>query len=189
MISSILKYYIGGGLITIFGLVVAFFAPTFFVPASDYARSADSFATLTSPLSTTPYYFYKRGNGKSGGRYTIRLRLQNHPEILFDNSGFLLDATDYRAILKDMKADDTVSMLVLKNKLSRYGSAKIPQSILEQFNIPPYLEFYSLKFKGKEYVSNLKQTEDKDRQDLVIPSIIFGSLFVFFGLRYMIWKR
>ena len=185
---SVLKYYLFGGLVTILGISL-FLYPICLFDIGSYVRPKESLALITSPLAISPEYIKKTGNSKSSGSNALRLNLQNYPGIYFDNGGVLLDATDYKSVLADIKLGDTVSVLVSKEELSKFGTPEIPQSISEQFAVPPYLEFYSLKFKDKEYVSDIARIANRHRKDLIIPFSIFGSIFIFFGLRYIILKR
>jgi hypothetical protein len=183
-----MKYILIGGFLIIIGAFLISY-PFFFFDSSEYNPSNKNLVSLKSYLVTDPIYVREPGGTKSSGTYAIRIRLEGYPAILFDNDGMFLEATDYKAILKHVKSGDTVTVKVLKDELSKYGQPTIPQSISEKFSIPPHLNFYSLNFKGREYVIDLEDKAKDQNRRFKFPCLFFGFLFCAFGIRYIIFKR
>jgi hypothetical protein len=169
-----IKPFIGAGLILLgLYLLVGNFIP---VNADKYRKHDSKLTTLTAYLINPPQYFKQKGKN---GRTFLRLELDQIVGVLFENENEFLDATDWEAVLSEINYHDTVTIKVLKERFDRFYVNKSSLSEFEKVINHPIerFSFYSLQFRGKEYVHDIYEAAKKRHKDnLVLSSIVYLSI-------------
>ncbi len=153
-----------------------------FIPVSKskYSIKQNQLLTLTGYLSNDPSYY--RG-GKANTEHFL-VELNTYPGVNFQNEAIFLTATDWESIQAEVKYHDTVSLKVLKaaferNYVNRHSMSffqRIANSPIEKF------DFYSFKFKDKEYVSDLYEAAKRDQHDNTFTRFLIGLVFAGMGI-------
>lgn len=166
-------------------LVVYSFTP---VKKQKYSKSDQELTSLTAYLINPPQYL--RSGGKNSREF-LRLELDGYVRAYFENDSEFLDATDWRAVLKEIKYHDTVTIKVLKKRFDRFYVNQNSLSSFEKIIYHPTERFnyYSLQFKGKEYIHDIYEAAEKLRKRTLIIRIVVSILLIYLGI-YCIrkWK-
>jgi hypothetical protein len=166
-----------GTICTCIGLCAIFFR---FIPVdkSQYQVPENDLMTLTGYLIRAPKKFIE-----SSSSYFI-IELNTYPGADFQNRNIFLEATEWKKIIAEVKYHDTVSIKVLKSDFEKKYIKRDSMSFIEKVANLPYdkFEFYSFKFRDKEYVLDLYETAKQNRQDNKLTSSIIGFFFIGMGL-------
>lgn len=177
---KILKLVIG----TIFSCVGLFLTLDCLIPVnkSNYSIREDQLMTITGYLINDPYF--SRSSGGKGSSTHLLIELNTYPGVRFQNEGVFLIATDWKSIKADVKYHDTVFLKVLKSDFEYYYLKKDSLSVFQQIANYPLdkFEFYSFRFKEKEYVSDLYEAAVKKQQNNLIPQFLLGLAFIGMGI-------
>ena len=157
------------------------------IDKSEYEKSDEDLMFLTNYLINEPEY--QKGTGKN--RTFLRLELNGYPGVSFENEDEFLQATSWQSVLKDIKYHDTVSIRVLKNKFQKFYLNKDSLSVFEKIiNYPSdRFEFYSLRYKDKEYVNNLFDTAKSYKNERATGRFIMGLIFIGIGIYILIARK
>jgi hypothetical protein len=127
-----------------------------FIPINPgkYRKPDSELRVLTSYLINPPKYFKRVGKEN---RTFLRLELDQLIGAYFENEDEFLEATDWQAVLKEIKYHDTVTIRVLKDQFEKNYQQRSSLSPFElAINHPSYrFSFYSLQCRGKEYVGDI----------------------------------
>lgn len=152
-----------------------------FIPVNPkkYNKPDSEFSELTAYLINTPKYI-ERG-GKTSSKF-LRLELDSYSGAFFDNEGEFLDAMNWKNVMDDIKYHDTVTIKVLKYEFDKYYLNRNSLPLFKRFfNSSGRFNFYSLKFKGKEYVKDIYEAAESRRKRNIIYRVLIGGLIIFCG--------
>jgi hypothetical protein len=160
-----------------------------FIPVSQskYKKEENELTTLTAYLINDPKY--TRDGGRNSSQ-VLRLELDEIVGVFFDNDGAFLDATDWKAVLKEIKYHDTVTIKVDRSEFERFYIKKSDLTQFQRFIHAPIdrFRFYSLKFKGKEYVHDIYESAERVRKESMLITILLCVAIIFFGITIIIKK-
>lgn len=170
-------------------LICVYFIINLYLPTDKrkYEKSNSDLLLLTNYLINDPVY--NIGTGKN--RTYLKLVLNGYPGITFENENEYLQATSLQAVLKDIKYNDTISIKVLKSKFKKFYLEKDSLSTFESIiNYPSNrLEFYSLSYKGKEYVNNLFATAESYNDERFTGRLVMCIIFIGIGIYTLMAKK
>ncbi len=166
-------------------LIIDNFLP---VDKSKYKVPEKDLVTLTGYLINDPAYHKSSGNGSSTN---FKIELNTYPGVDFQNESIFLKATQWEKIKTDVKYNDTVIIKVLKSDFDNKYIKRDSMSFFGKIaNIPlRKFEFYSFKFEGKEYVSDLYEAAKQHQQDNRFAQSIMGLVFVGMGIYSFVAKK
>jgi hypothetical protein len=152
-----------------------------------YERKDEELLTLTNYLINDPKY--QKDTGKS--RTFIRLELNSFPGANFENEYEYLHATSWTSALQDIKYHDTITIKVLKSKFEKFYLHRDSLSIFEQIIYHPIdrFEFYSLRYKDKEYLNNLSQAAKEYNEERSVSRFVIGLMFIGMGVFSLFAKK
>lgn len=86
--------------------------------------------------------------------------------------------------MTDVKYHDTVSLKVLKSKFEKNYINLDSMNLLQKIAAYPFhkFQFYSFKFKEKEYMSNLYETTKDHKRENSFFKFLFGLMFFGMGI-------
>jgi hypothetical protein len=174
-----IKPFLGPGLIVL-GLYILI---ENFIPLNrnKYQKAENEFTSLTAYLINPPQYI--KHNGKNGGPF-LRLQLDEIVGVKFDNAAEFLEATNWQEVLEDIRYHDTVTIKVLKDLFEKYYINKSSLSEFDKVISHPVdrFNFYSLRFKGKEYVRDIYEVAEQRRKNNIIRWSIVSLLIIAAGI-------
>jgi hypothetical protein len=102
-----------------------------------------------------------------------------------------LKATKWESIKAKVKYHDTVAIKVLKSDFERKYLNRDSMTVLQQIANYPFhkFEFYSFRFRGKEYVTDLYEAAKQHQQDNLFPQFIIGLVFIGIGIYSFVTKK
>ena len=105
-------------------------------------------------------------------------------EWTFKMKVFFLKATEWEKIKTDVKYHDTIIIKVLKSDFDKKYIRRDSMSVFGKIaNMPlDKFEFYSFKFRDKEYVSDLYEAANQHQQDNQFALSIMGFVFIGMGI-------
>jgi len=176
---------------TIFSCIGLFLTLDNFLPInkSKYYIADKDLMTLTGYLINDPYY-HKSSGGKGSSTY-FKIELNAYPGVDFQNESVFLKATRWESIKAEVKYHDTVNIKVLKLDFERKYLNRDSMTVFQQIANYPFhkFEFYSFKFRDKEYVTDLYEAAKQHQQDNLFPQFIIGLAFVGMGIYSFVAKK
>jgi len=166
--------------------VFAIIQPFYKYHSSQYEKYETDYMTLSGRLINNPHYWTTSGKQS---KTILRLELDSYPGAHFDNDYEVLDATDYQAVLSDIKFNDSVTIKVLKNDFENGFLKRNNYSPLQRvFSAKYNFRFYFLEFNGKEYVDtkNIGQFAEDRKMRMLCWNLVISIFFLFFGLRLLV---
>jgi len=151
------------------------------VKKQKYSKSDKELTALTAYLINPPQYY--KGGGRNS-RAFLRLELDGYVRAYFENDDVFLEATDWKAVLKEIKYHDTVTIKVLKKRFDKFYVNQNSLSSFEKIILHPTerFNFYSLQFKGKEYIQDIYQAAEKLRKRNLVLTTIICILIILIGV-------
>lgn len=151
------------------------------IDKSKYNIPEKDLIPLTGYLINEPKYRKSSGKGSSTN---FKIELDTYPGVVFQNESVFLKATEWEKIIADVKYHDTVIIKVLKSDFDIKYIKRDSLSVFRQIaNMPlDKFEFYSFKFKDKEYVSDLLEAAKQHQQDNRLASFIMSLVFIGMGI-------
>jgi hemerythrin len=175
-----------GAILVLIGLYII---ADIYIPIDNakYERKDEELLTLTNYLINDPKY--QKGTGKS--RTFIRLELNGFPGANFENEHQYLQATSWASALTDIKYHDTITIKVLKRKFDKFYTNRDSLSVLEEIFYHPIdrFEFYSLRYKNKEYVNNLTQAAKEYYEERAVSTFVIGLMLIGMGVFSLLAKK
>jgi hypothetical protein len=178
--KSIIDFFLGnkyfkaasGSILSLLGLFFLYLSLTP-VDASEYIKSDNDLTEITAPLLEKPYY---NEFGKSVGLF---LRLNGYNRTNFRNESDFFEATDFKGFTVDAHFGDTVTIKV--DSLSLFE-----QIILRP---PNFFNFYSLRFRGREYVGDVYAIAKKRKNSNLPFYILLSAALIGVGIYIIIVKK
>ena len=163
-----------GGVLIIVGLylLISNFIP---IKSNKYRKQDSELTVLTAYLINPPKYFKRVGKND---RTFLRLELDQLIGAYFENEDEFLEATDWKAVLKEIKYHDTVTIRVLKDQFEK---EYLQRSSLSPFQMvinhpSDRFSFYSLQCRGKEYIGDIYEAARLRRKR---HQLLFAVVYVF----------
>ncbi len=155
---------------------------------SEYLPGDEKLTTLTGYLTMEPQY--QAGSGKNQSA-CFEIKLSGYPGVNFRNGGVYLRATQWKSAMTEIKTDDTVSIKVLKSDFEKLYLKRDEMGFFQQLANHPLdnFEFYSLKHKGKEYVTDLYSAALNDQNDNLFGRIMIAMGAFVFGIYCFVAKK
>jgi hypothetical protein len=192
VMKSIIDFFLGnkyfkaasGSILSLLGLFFLYLSLTP-VDASEYIKSDNDLTEITAPLLEKPYY---NEFGKSVGLF---LRLNGYNRINFRNESDFFEATDFKGFTVDAHFGDTVTIKVDKKNFEKWYLKIDSLSLFEQIILRPpnFFNFYSLRFRGKEYVGDVYAIAKKRKNSNLPFYILLSAALIGVGIYIIIVKK
>ncbi len=165
-------------------LIVYFFSSAY---TAQYVLNDKQLTTLTGYLISTPYYHEASGRTSS----YFEIKLDAYPGISFRNESVFLDATRWKSVMADIKYGDTVFIKVHAGDFEKLYLKRDEMNFFQQLANHPVnnFSFYSLKFKNKEYVSDLYRAAKNEMNDHLFSRTLLSVMFIAMGIYCFVAKK
>jgi len=125
----------------------------------------------------------KERDKKNGKRYSIELKLQKYPDLLFDIDNYSYRAANVGGIVKNIQKNDTVFLSVSEEDYLKKITKETPLDFWDKHFYSSTIEVYELRFKGRSYLE-LRKYNSSRQTETSIPIIGF-ALFLLGASFYM----